>query len=215
MNKNRSNLNENVIEKPNFQLCEELATRLLAKQLIGSSMIHITKLDYDKHIIFDSIQNYCKLTGDPLENYINEETQLLSEGCTIYNRERNIYIVLYNDKEQSLEHLNWTLAHEIGHIYLEHTFDGAKEEIEAHFFAAQLIVPEYCIYKMEDMLGEVTVEDIYYNFNVSLEAARKRLCTLNKKYTVRAYEDDIYIWDMMKDHIRDYYIYRCNRDIKF
>lgn len=193
------------MNSPNFKLCEVLATRLLSKQHLISSIIDVRELVYDKTIIFDSIQNYCYLTKMPLNRFINQETQLLSEGCTIYDPDSNIYIVLYNDKEQTYEHLNWTLAHEIGHIYLEHTSDTEIEEIEAHFFAAQFLMPEYSIYEISKLKGSVSVEDIYYLFNVSWTAATKRINTLNKKYSIRCDVEDKHIWSMMSDHIYHFF----------
>lgn len=192
--------------KPNFDLCELLATRLLSKQNLTTSKVDVRELKYDKNIIFDSIQNYCALTGDPIEKYINNTTQLLSEGCTIYHKEANLYIVLYNDKPQTLEHLNWTLAHEIGHIYLEHTTDSVVEEVEAHFFAAQLLMPEYSLYMMDNNYNSLTVHDVYLVFNVSWSAASKRINTYNKKWSVRCSDEDKKIWDMTKKYINSYYI---------
>lgn len=193
------------MKKPNFSLCELLATRLLAKQNLTTTRVDVMQLQYDKNIIFDSIQNYCMLTGEPIEKYINETTQLLSEGCTIYNQDLNLYIVLYNDKDQTPEHLNWTLAHEVGHIYMEHTKDSRVEEIEAHFFAAQLLMPEYTLYMMGRRYGSLSVSDIYITFNVSWTAANKRINTLNKKWSIRCDDEDKKVWHMMKKSISNYY----------
>ena len=192
---------------PNFELCETRASRLLSKQNLRSTRIDVTQLKYDKDIMFDSIQNYCIATGMPLSNFINSKNQLLSEGCTICDYDSGIDIVLYNDKLQSQEHLNWTLGHEIGHIYMRHKCDGQVEEIEAHFFAAQLLMPAYTIYMMSKLFGKVDTEDVYTLFNVSWTAASKRLNTLNKKYSIRCGEYDKKIWMMMEKHINDYYVH--------
>lgn len=190
-----------IFTKPNFSRCEKLATELLAKQTLYSSRIDVKTLVYDKNIIFDSIQNYCKLTNANLNEFTGEN-QLLSEGCFI--KHGDVYVVLYNAKAQSLEHLNWTLAHEIGHIYMGHIKDSAIEEIEAHFFAAQLLMPQYTIYKMFE-LGSVTPEDIYMLFNVSPVAANKRLNTLKRKFTINCTDADKKIYEMMRYTIEDYY----------
>lgn len=190
-----------ILTKPNFSRCEKLATELLARQTLNSSRINIQLLKYDKTIIFDSIQNYCKLTNANLSRFTAED-QLLHEGCFV--KHNDIYIVLYNSKVQSLEHLNWTLAHEIGHISLEHKKDSEIEEIEAHFFAAQLLMPQYTIYKM-DKFSSVTTEDIAMIFNVSYHAAWKRLKTLKKKYAITCTKSDRLIYEMMRPTIEDYY----------
>lgn len=190
--------------KPNFSLCVDLATKLLARQNLTSTKIDIMKLKYDKNIYFDSIQHYAAVTNTPIENFINPKNQLLSEGCTIPMYESNLFLVLYNDKYQSREHLNWTLAHEIGHIYCGHKKDSRTEEIEAHFFAAQLLMPEYTIYEMTNY-GLVNTEAIYSLFNVSFTAASKRIATLNKRYSINCGELDKKIWSMMKQSVEDYY----------
>lgn len=185
-------------------MCVDLATKLLAKQSINSTKIDVLDLAYDKNIVFDSIQNYCKLTCTDTTNFINQETKLLSEGCTLYEPDLDIYIILHNDKDQSPEHLNWTRAHEIGHIYCGHKKDSRREEIEAHFFAAQLLMPEYTIYQMTKY-GSVNTNTIYSLFNVSLTAASKRIVTLNKRYSINCGELDKQIWNMMKQNIEQFY----------
>lgn len=197
------------MNKPNFRLCEKLATQLLSIQDIASTKIDIRKLKYDKNIFFDTIQNYATLTHTPIENFINPKTQLLSEGCCIPIKENGneIYLVLYNDKDQSDEHLNWTLAHEIGHIYMGHQYDSEIQEIEAHFFAAQLLMPEYVIFMMSK-LGKLTADDIYMLFNVSLPAARKRLITYQKKSYITKHSFDEDIWEKVENHVKNYYMFK-------
>lgn len=192
------------MSKPRFSLCEKLATQLLAHQNLFSTRIDVQYLRYDKTIVFDSIQNYASVTNTPIEVFINPETQLLSEGCCIPIYDEDIYVVLYNDKIQSEEHLNWTLAHEIGHIYLGHKKDSEIEEIEAHFFAAQLLMPEYVLH-MINRKYVLNVDDICNLFNVSMIAAQKRIKTFNKKkfITVNSFDRDI--WEMMKSSIESYY----------
>lgn len=199
------------MNKPNFKLCEKLATQLLAKQNLTSTKINVQNLKYNKTIIFDTIQNYARLTNTPIENFINQKTQLLSEGCCIPIPNDDLYIVLYNDKNQSDEHLNWTLAHEIGHIYLGHKYDSEIQEIEAHFFAAQLLMPEYIIFMMS-RLGNVTADDIYMLFNVSPIAARKRLNTYQKKAYITKHSFDEDIWQKVEKHVKNYYMFKNASD---
>lgn len=192
------------MRKPNFRLCEKLATQLLSHQNLISTMIDVQHLKYDKTIIFDSIQNYATITNTPINFFINPKTQLLSEGCCIPFYDKDVYVVLYNDKIQSYEHLNWTLAHEIGHIYLGHKKDSAIEEIEAHFFAAQLLMPEYVLFMIDQKWG-LNTDDIYMLFNVSMPAAQKRMNTYKKKMYININSFDEDIWNMMKEYIESYY----------
>jgi hypothetical protein len=171
--------------KPDFDKCEKAATRLLLKQNIHSLRIDVRSLVYDKKIFFDSIQNYCKVTNASLSEFIGICNGALKDGFTL-ERIKNcsiIYIVLYNDEIGNRERLNWTLAHEVGHIYLDHKSDGPQQEIEAHFFATQLLMPEVVILYLARRNNGIGAEELCDLFDVSFEAACKRINTLNHKYS--------------------------------
>ncbi|WP_238483747.1 ImmA/IrrE family metallo-endopeptidase [Anaerosporobacter faecicola] len=185
-----------------FFNCQKNATELLAKQKLRSSKINVMKLLYDKNIFFYSIQDYTKTVNKPITDFY--QNGKLVDGYTIILPEDSMYIVLYN-KELCKSRINWTIAHEIGHIYMGHTQDTEKEEIEAHFFAAQLIMPEYVIYKMECIYGEVSVNDILGVFYVSKDAAIKRINTFERKSYYSDTKDDCHIWDMLSDNVNEYY----------
>lgn len=194
------------MRKPDFEKCTSLATELLAKQNFGDTLINIRMLKYDKSIHIDTIQNYCRITNTSLECFINSKTHALREGCTIIYD--GVYIVLYNEKYQSIEHLNWTLAHEIGHVYLGHKRDEKIEEIEAHYFAAQLLMPEYTIFQMKNKYKGISSNDIYMLFNVSYPAAKKRLITINKKTFVQGGLKHTSIWNKQEKYIDFYFNYK-------
>ncbi|MBO5853155.1 MAG: ImmA/IrrE family metallo-endopeptidase [Bacteroidales bacterium] len=190
---------------PDFERCTALATELLYKQNIKDRILNIRNLDYgDKTIVFESVQNYARLVNRPISDFLSEDNQILNDGCTLVP-EKGIYIILYNEQVGYWEHLNWTLAHEIGHIYLGHTEDSPIAEVEAHFFAAQLFMPEYSIYMMRKEHGRVTMDDLIEIFGVSPEAAQKRIETMNKKGAFRASKIDREIWDIQKKRVDIYY----------
>ncbi|MCX7772100.1 MAG: ImmA/IrrE family metallo-endopeptidase [Clostridia bacterium] len=165
--------------KPNYRKCEFLATRLLQQQSLSSLNISVTELKYDKKIIFDTIQNYCRTVGEDIQNF--HLNGFLKDGCTIVYK--GFYLVLYNYfASTNPGRLNWTLAHEIGHIYLEHKADEELEEREAHWFAAQLLMPEYIIRSIEQYVGRLCSSDLTKLFNVSEAAAYSRLNNLSKMY---------------------------------
>jgi Zn-dependent peptidase ImmA (M78 family) len=197
------------LRKPDFARCTKEATKLLHKQDISNRILNIRNLNYDKNILFDSIQNYSDLTNTPLSRFVSSENQALRDGCTIYDNKANYYIVLYNDDIRHSKHRNWTLAHEIGHIYLGHTYDGDIEEIEAHFFASQLFMPDYTLYMTASQHRRITAEDIVEIFGVSISAAEKRIKTMNRMYGVSVYEKSHEIWLAQKERIDIYY--ECKR----
>lgn len=182
-----------------------LATELLSKQQLSSTKIDARKLVYEKEIVFDSIQNYCIATKTPITKFYSKGK--LRDGCTIDDRESDLYFILYNENLCE-NRINWTIAHEVGHIYMRHKYDSAKEEIEAHFFAAQLLMPEYVLLQIYFNSGSLTKKDLTTLFFVSGEAAEKRINTFNnKEYFIMDAVQDIKIWNMMKDDVEKY----CNR----
>lgn len=196
--------------KPNFERCTVEATRLLYEQDVSNRILNIRNLIYDKNIVFDTIQNYCFLTHTPLFYFLSEDKQMLHDGCTIYDPESNYYIVLYNANIMCFEHLNWTLAHEIGHIYLGHEKDDDLEEIEAHYFAAQLLMPDYTLYMTYKEYGKISSEDITEIFGVSPEAARKRIKTMKKRTFFCASQKAKEIWNCQKERVDMYY--ECQKE---
>lgn len=174
-------------KQPNFTEAQDKASELLSKQgKFDTLSIDVFKLAFDYNILFDSMQNYCKLTDRSFKEFGFDK--LNNGGVIILGNDT--FLILYNEKH-SPERINWTLAHEVGHIYLGHQTDGAIEEVEAHFFAAQLLMPEVVLRLLEHELHEMSAEFIYQNFYVSYEASSKRVATLNKKSVTLAQYDKV------------------------
>ena len=195
---------------PNFEKSTHLATELLYNQDISHRILDVRTLEYSKNIVFDSLQAYCQYTRQPIERFISEENSLLKDSCTLYDRETNYYIVLYNDDIRIWERKNWSIAHEIGHIYLEHTKDEEIEEVESHFFAAQLLMPEYTLYKITQEYGSIQPNYLTEIFGVSNRAAKKRIGTMKRKRSFRAMKKDKEIWDIHKEKVEIFF--RCLED---
>lgn len=151
----------------------------------GSALaLDVLKMEFNKNIIIDTYQHYSKITGVPLNKMFAEG--YLEDGYTIPYKEK--FIVLYNKDYSNKEHTNWTLAHEIGHIYLGHLHDGAKEEVEAHWFAAELLAPEPLIRHMLYNVGvELSPHKIREIFELSKEASEKRYKTIKNKNVWSSY----------------------------
>lgn len=189
--------------KPDFGKCVTEATKLLYNQDTFCQTLDVKTLRYDKNIVFDSIQNYASFSNAPIEFFFSDKKKALKDGCTIVYG--NIYIVLFNNELTNKKRLNWTLAHEIGHIHLGHTKDEDIEEVEAHFFASQLLMPEYTIHMIGVERGKVTSDDLVELFGVSDESARKRIKTMNKKSGVSYSNIDIEIWKSQKEKVDIYF----------
>lgn len=167
-------------DKPNFKRADDLATHILLTQPpFETFMIDVTKLHYDYDIIFDSMQNYCRLTGKTWEHM---GFDAVKNGHTV-KIDTDKYLVLYNE-EHIPARINWTAGHEVGHIYFRHKNDNKIAEVETSCFAAQLIAPESPIRKLAHEFGSLDFAWIYNHFFISLQASLKRVNTLNSKYYI-------------------------------
>lgn len=132
--------------------------------------LDLRKLVLPINVIFDTVSSYCASAG------IARETLLCAgeiEGLTV--RIKGGYLILYN--ERSIERrCAWTLAHELGHIMLDHSRGDSAEEREADAFAASLLAPLPVLRYLESLRGEpLDIDTVCGNFNISRRAAERRL----------------------------------------
>lgn len=173
--------------KPDFDRAEILARELRLSQKNNNLSLNVTEMAFDLPIIIDTFENYSYITKTPISKLTINDS--LKDGYTVCKD--GIYIVLYRNKTIYDERLNWTLAHEIGHIYLKHSRDGSIEEIEAHWFAAELLAPEIIIRAIARQRNEVGREldnvDIQDLFHISYEASTRRVNSINRKCAFSPY----------------------------
>lgn len=144
-------------------------------------------MKFDKAIIFETFENYSHITSIPIQTLT--VNGLLKDGYTLCKN--GVYIILYSKENSYDERLNWTLAHEVGHIYLNHENDDSKEEIEAHWFAAELLAPEIIIRAIARQRNEIGIKlnvfDIQELFHISYKASKKRVSSINRKCAFSPY----------------------------
>ena len=178
-------------QRPNFRKAKSLATQLLYSQSKKTDLkTNIESLAFDKNIKFVTIQDFCDKTKNSILCFQCSDNNL-PDGMCQYIEKTDTYVVLYN---QSLfpHRKKWTIAHELGHIYLGHTEDNDIAEIEAHFFAAQLLMPEQVVLYLKDLNdGDITAEKLVELFDVSFESATKRINTIKKAPTNFVLSDHI------------------------
>jgi Zn-dependent peptidase ImmA (M78 family) len=99
---------------------------------------------------------------------------------------------IYVNANQSLGRRRFTIAHEVGHYYLNHQNSNIlkrdpessrgtnPQEIEANAFAAELLMPEeyFSFLYLDAGLG---VQELAEEFGVSVDAATYRINNLNLK----------------------------------
>ncbi len=122
-----------------------------------------------------SISDYEKRTGERLSPR--------PEGLTVISG--GISLVLYDERQRNLKRLNWTIAHELGHIFLSHEKDGKSEQSEADRFAAELLMPEAVIRFLDCSLGkELSPSEMTKYFPSSFSACKRRRMELScRKYS--------------------------------
>ncbi len=118
-----------------------------------------------------SLQTYSFITGVPICDLTACE---FSDGYMIKNVRPNLHLILYdeNTKEYRANHTVW---HEIGHFRLGHRTHGEKEEIEAHFYAAQIRVPTPLVIELQRRGYTISKDFISSAFNIGAEAAEKKM----------------------------------------
>lgn len=141
--------------------------------------------------------------------------ELKAEARTVFLRDSNEYLMVYDDVHYNYDkRIMWTIMHEIGHIVLGHLTDfeatslkrgGLTKdeygilEVEAHFFAAEVLMPTELVRCFTD----ISIEEMELLFGVSEEAAQK-------KYK-RVFESDYLPWNSYHDKlIRNFYSFLEN-----
>lgn len=171
--------------KPDFDRAQDTATALLVQQDLRTLHIDVRDFRLPPNIIIDSFQNFCEITG----NHISDLNARSFEGaCTIQYEGKNI--ILYDDGISYEPRKHWGIAHELGHVYLEHTNDDHNSEIEAHFFAAQLVAPEIVLLSMARRQGHLYGWQLPERFNISWEAAEKRVSCIRRRPCYNYGEND-------------------------
>lgn len=163
-------------DRPDFDRAQNEATQLLLRQNITSLFIDVRTFSFDKRIRIDSVQNYARIVKRSISDFICDEFS----GCCVISHPR-CNVVLYDDAEPNDYRKHWGITHEIAHVYLGHEVDGEKEEKEANFFAAQIVAPEIILWDIHRRQGSFDVSDLLAHFNLSREAALKRISTLNRR----------------------------------
>lgn len=118
------------------------------------------------------------------------------DGTTVYKKSKDRYIIFYNDIDKALITSNryrWSIAHELGHIILEHHKRSDKTKLfrnsltgteykeiedEADYFAAHILVPHTVLYNLKI----TTYTDIMDCCKISDLAARNRFNHYRKWY---------------------------------
>ncbi|MEI3187970.1 MAG: ImmA/IrrE family metallo-endopeptidase [Lachnospiraceae bacterium] len=136
------------------------------------------------------------------------------DACTDYYADNNFYIIYYNDIENSITLSNryrWNIAHELGHIMLEHQKTHQKTRI----FRSELSTPEYNELEAEaDYFAQLILVPhvVLYALKISTERQLREFCQISGPAALRRFRDyKQWITQMNKDDPYDkpifYYYY--------
>lgn len=155
-----------------YEACAAAAARLLLCQQIRALPLDLFHLEHPgRTILLDSVQNYQRLTGRQLQ------LSVLQDGCTMLpGGVPGCSLILYwAGGCGGYTRQRFTIAHELGHLYLGHRTDGPAEEREANWFAGQLLMPDCVLREMRRLQGHLLPAEVESWFEVSYAAARTRL----------------------------------------
>ena len=150
-------------------------------------------------------------------NSVNIDVNILTNNgefkdAMIYRKDKNC-LILYNNETSNKGRVLWTLAHEMGHLVLNHSDQNEISEIEANTFASQLLLPQ-CVLKALFLGGKkITIPYLQSRFGLSVSAAKSCLKLVGKKLEneYEAEYDDIILYkcdNFIKSELSDSFSYQ-------
>lgn len=131
---------------------------------------------------------YAESKGISRDFWLSDDAEIIE--CN------GMVIIFYNEQMHDVHRLKFSSLHETGHYYMQHNLEKLKQikrtnneafkmlysryEIEANFFAAQLLMPEQIINELAKRGCKIDNQFLINTFDVSNEAAEKRIKTLCK-----------------------------------
>lgn len=144
------------------------------------SMAHCVhkKITYEEQLLPINVEDIIKYRPDIK---VKKEDLLGLDGYSIYNYKTKRYLIALDDVNFDLSRQRFTLAHELGHIFLQHhtkyrhLSDYVKEK-SADAFAGELLMPREMMYKTAKFPPNYVL-DLY---GVSYSAYEKRKLFLDE-----------------------------------
>ena len=128
--------------------------------------------------------------------------------------------ILFFNEAKPESHANYSILHELAHYAMKHKMKNVskelyeKQELEANYFAAQILMPEQLLRYLQQQGTKISVSFLTNNFGVSELAAKKRIITLGKTNTSwysnaeKEFDDiilELYVPMIQHLYPRDYY----------
>jgi len=176
-----------------------------------TSLAYLTLLELDLHefpipankikckgVIISSYQKYAAKTETSIGEITLEHE--FDDAFLLRGLRPGLILILYN-KEKYGARMKHTLWHEVGHIKCNHQKHSEKEEIEAHFFAAQANAPNILIKTIAQRGYNIDVPFLMECFGLSEEAAIKKKDYLSRYGFEHSNEFDDIVLMQFTDYI--------------
>lgn len=160
----------------------------------AASAVRAFRKEYNfPHAPVDSYSILQSLRLSRKKNIVLISTSLMpldTDAATIYDWYEDLYMIFYMmpRTKSTLRRTNFTLAHELGHIYMKHLLEPRAckkqqtlqmEEYEADCFAAELLMPR-------EVIGLFcSVKEAADALDVSMAAMRRRMQETGLLYAIR------------------------------
>ena len=167
-----------MIESERRLYIRQIAARLLLMQDKLSSVIDVRDMKLPDFIFIVSFDEYAKLTGTSVEELTKNGAY--NDGYTVIAGKNRI--ILYNSDYDVLcpQRLRFSLAHEVGHIFLKHSEDDNKSEEEANYFASQIVAHDAIAVSMLSGNWNRDLDFIREQFGISWDTAAIKLKYINR-----------------------------------
>lgn len=170
----------------------KLAAKLLLAQSNLSNIIDVRDMSLPQNIYIASFEEYANITSVNINNLICNGA--LSDGYTIKTSDSNI--ILYNSMYDTAcpQRLRFSLAHELGHIFLNHSDDNHYSEEEANYFASQIVAHDAIVINMLSGNWNADMDFIREEFGISWDTADIKLRQINRnKNAYSAVESNLFL----------------------
>ena len=160
---------------------DELLLAALSITTFPFSVAELIRTTTDINLV--SFHHLRQMGINPLAFGSDDAILLMFDGMTI---------VAY-DQMSLKTRVIFSILHELGHFILEHDMRPNipkalydKQEVEANYFAAQLLMPEQILGELRKRLLPLNKKTVQHYFGVSGEAAELRLGNLEQGLTIRS-----------------------------
>lgn len=184
----------------NYGLAVSKSIEVLEKYGYNEVPIALNKIlkELKRTIRICSYTKFSKQYGLSIEEVCQQLES--DEGACVYERQKERYIIFYNDTIGNYRRIRFTIAHELGHFFLGHhkrtntsimhrkgislTVYNAFEN-EANCFARNLLSPYPLVPYITDITQQYSVKHIMEAFDISHDAAiARRSLFINDGYRI-------------------------------